>query len=59
MESNDKDDLSNDQNGKQTHGFRENLYSRIKIPLKTMDIIIGILVICLVILLAAGILLPS
>lgn len=36
--------------------FRENLYDKIKIPLKTMDLIIGILIAALVIFLAVGIL---
>lgn len=36
--------------------FRDNLYERINVPLKTMDIIIGILIVFLLIFLAAGIL---
>lgn len=53
---------SSDAKGKESEArqvpkrFRDNLYERINIPLKTMDIIIGILIVFLLIFLAAGIL---
>lgn len=36
--------------------FRESLYSRIKVSLKTMDLIIGILIVLLIVFVAFGIL---